>query len=139
MFRPPVLCNTNYGGLLAKELHHRGMTVGLQQDETTVHTTQEQTFPQRLISRYADINWSKRSPYLSAADTGSCGATRRPKWIRHVLVESSDLKQRLCQSTEDKPNDFPQRVLASLTSRMEECKRGDGSHMNNVIVKSSWL
>jgi hypothetical protein len=99
---------------------------------------QEQKFPQRLVSRYADIPWRKRSPYLSA-DTGSCGTTRIPKWTRHILVESFDLKQRIWQSTEDNPNDFPQRVLASLTSRMQEFKRGEGSHLQNVIFKRLWL
>ena len=99
----------------------------------------EQKIPQRLASRYADIPWCKRSPYLSAADTGSCGATRKPNWTRHVHVESFDLKQRIWQSTEDNPNDFPQCVLASLTSRMQEFKRGEGSHMQNVIFKHLWL
>lgn len=111
-----------------------------QQDGATSHTARQsmaavrELFGNRVISRFGDIPWPPRSPDLSVCDFFLWGYlksrvyTTRPRTL-------DELKQRIQDEIRGIPAEMLQRAMGNLNSRLEECIRTGGRHLQDVIFR----
>jgi len=92
-------------------------------------------FPNRVVSRNGDIPRSSRSPDLTPYDYSLWGYLKtkvfetRPRTI-------ADLKQRIQDEVAAIPMEMLQEVMNSFKSRLEECVRRNGGHLEGVTFKT---
>lgn len=111
-----------------------------QQDGATAHTARTSMaalrtmFPQRLVSRFGDVNWPARSPDLAACDYFLWGFLKskvyanRPRTIQ-------DLKNNIHAEIEAITGDTLRKVMANLRVRAEDCIANNGGHLKDIIYK----
>ncbi|KAF0768129.1 Uncharacterized protein FWK35_00021898 [Aphis craccivora] len=73
----------------------------------------QQIFGNRIISKNGDIHWPPRSPDLS-----------KPRNIDELKNKISSM-----------PLEVIHRVMENIRSRLEECLRRDGHHLDDIIFK----
>jgi len=114
-----------------------------QQEGATSHTARmsmnaaNALFPNRVVSRNGDIPWPPppRSPDLTPCDYFIWGYLKtkvfetRPRTI-------ADLKQRIQDEVAAIPVEMLREVMNSFRSRLEECVRRNGSHLEGVTFKT---
>jgi hypothetical protein len=79
-------------------------------------------FPQRLISRYGDVNWPPRTHDLSTADFFMWVYPKAKMWETRP-ANILELKRRIWECTEATPNDLLRRVNTSASSYVTEQRR----------------
>jgi len=112
-----------------------------QQDGATSHTARmsmnavNALFLNRVVSRNGDIPRTPRSPDLTPCYYFLCGYLKtkvsetKPRTI-------ADLKQRIQDEVAAIPVEMLREVMNSFRSRLEECVRRNGSHLEGVIFKT---
>ena len=91
-------------------------------------------FPNRVISRFGDIAWPDRSPYLSACDFFSLGLSQNTSHFKAPAPFTiQQMKLRIQEEVERIPLDMLQRVMGDFRKRLEECVRRNGGHLKDVI------
>jgi len=113
-----------------------------QQDGATSHTARmsmnavKALFPKRVVSRNGDIPCpTPRSPDLTPCDYFLWG------YLKTKVFETkprtiADLKQRIQDEVAAIPVEMLREIMNSFTSRIEECLRRNGSHLEGVIFKT---
>jgi len=113
-----------------------------QQDGATSHTARmsmnavKALFPKRVVSRNGDIPCpTPRSPDLTPCDYFLWG------YLKTKVFETkprtiADLKQRIQDEVAAIPVEMLREIMNSFTSRLEECLRRNGSHLEGVIFKT---
>ena len=112
-----------------------------QQDGATSHTARismnavNALFPNRVVSRNGDIPWPPCSPDLTPCDYFVWG------YLKTKVFETkprtiADLKQRIQDEVAAIPVEMLREVMNSFRSRLEECVRRNGSHLEGVIFKT---
>lgn len=111
-----------------------------QQDGATAHTARismaalRHLFGDRLISRNGNMNWPARSPDLSMCDYFLWGFLKdsvyrsRPRTI-------NELKARIRDTIATISIEMLRRVTLNLCSRLQECVRREGRHLQDVVFK----
>ncbi|CAK1601525.1 unnamed protein product [Parnassius mnemosyne] len=94
----------------------------------------QELFPGKVISKRGNIEWPPRSPDLSTPDFFLWGFLKnkvysnKPRTITalkaNIRVEMAAISTATCR-----------RVIENLKSRLEECLRRDGEHLDDVIFK----
>ena len=92
-------------------------------------------FPNRVISRNGDIPCPPRSPNLTPCDYFLWGYLKT-KVFETKSRTFADLKQRIQDEVAAVPVEMLREVMNSFWSRLEECVRRNGSHLEDVIFKT---
>jgi len=111
-----------------------------QQDGATSHTFNtsmprvRELFPQKLISRRGDKNWSPRSPDLNPMDFFLWGylefkvyvnnPTSLAQWRENIRYEMAAIKESTCRA-----------VMINFAVRLNEYHEHDGLPLDNIIFK----
>lgn len=109
-----------------------------QQDGATCHTANvslvavRELFPQKLISKRGDITWPPRSPDLTPMDFFLWG------YVKSKVYENSprtlhQLKENIRATIGAIPQAMCRRVMTNFRSRLEECQRRQGRHLDDII------
>lgn len=128
----------NFFGPALQEWDGYGPTTWFQQDGATSHTSRvalealRELFLNRLISRRGDINWPPRSPDLTPPDFFLWGYLKHRVYMNPPTT-LRQLKARIREEIAAIGQDMCQRVFTQLRSRLEECQRRDGRHLDDVI------
>ena len=112
-----------------------------QQDGAASHTARmsmkavNALFPNRVVSGNGDITWPPRSPNLNPYDYFLWG------YLKTEVFETkprtiADLKQRFQDEVAAITVEMLREVMNSFRSRLEECVRRNGSHIEGVIFKT---
>ena len=111
-----------------------------QQDGATSHTARQsmaavrELFGNRVISRFSDISWPPRSPDLSICDFFLWGYLKN--WVYTTRPRTLDeLKQRIHDKIRGIPAEMLQQAMGNLNSRLKECIRTGGCHLQDVIFR----
>lgn len=111
-----------------------------QQDGATPHTAREtmallrDLFPNKLISRFADLPWPPRSPDLTPMDFFLWGYLKS-KVYETAPPTISALKENIVREVNGIPTSLLQRVARNTEARFQECIRRDGKHLDEIIFK----
>ncbi|CAK1589781.1 unnamed protein product [Parnassius mnemosyne] len=111
-----------------------------QQDGATAHTANvamsavRELFPEKIISRNGTIPWPPRSPDLSPCDFFLWG------YLKSIVYKTNpttvtQLKENIRAEISKIPQSLCKRVFENMRSRLEECVRVDGRHLENVVFK----
>jgi hypothetical protein len=85
-------------------------------------------FPGRIVSRFADIKRSARSPDVaSVPDYFKWGYVRSK--VNETRPANNDIIQRIREYIQATPKEMPQRVMSSLPSRVQECTDRNSGHI----------
>jgi len=92
-------------------------------------------FQNRVVSRNGYIPWPPRSPDITLCDYFLWG------YLKTKVFETkprtiTDLKQRIQDEAAAIPVEMLREIMKSFTSRIEECVRRNGSHLEGVIFKT---
>ena len=92
-------------------------------------------FPNRLISRFADVLWPPRSPDLSTCDFFLWG------YLKSRVYEDKprtldELKEAIRQQITKINRDLLERVEANFLERLQQCVNENGHHMPDLIFRS---
>lgn len=126
---------------LLPELRRRRIparNVWFQQDGASSHTAHvtmnilRRVFPNRVVSRFGDVEWPPRSPDLSKCDFFLWGYLKARVYIERPRT-LCQLKEKIRQEINLIAQDMLLRVEASFTKRLQECENGNGHHLMNVI------
>jgi len=112
-----------------------------QQDGATSHTARmsmnavNALFLNCVISKNGDIPWPPHSPNLTPCDYFLWG------YLKTEVFETkprtmADLKQRIQDEVAAIPVEMLREVMNGFRSRLEECVRRNGSHLEGVIFKT---
>ena len=113
----------------------------MQQDGATCHTSNvtlpvvKEIFPNKLISRRGDIPWPPRSPDLTPCDFFLWGYLKS-RVYHNKPTTISQLKENIHEEIAAIHRSMCQLVFQSLRSRLQECQRRDGTHLDDVIFKT---
>ena len=111
-----------------------------QQDWATSHTSNQtltwlrQRFPDRLISRRCDSEWTPHSPELNPPDFYFWGYLKdhvygnNPQTIR-------DLKAEITAKTSAIPREECVRVIDNFARRIQECLSRRGGHLEHIFER----
>jgi len=111
-----------------------------QQDGATSHTARQsmaavrELFGNRVISRFGGIPWPPRSPDLSVCDFFLWGYLKNrvyTTWPRTL----NELKQRIQDEICGIPAEMLQQAMGNLNSRLKECIRTGGRHLQDLILR----
>lgn len=115
-------------------------TAWFQQDGSTSHTARismaavRQLFGERVISRNGDIQWPPRSPDLTACDFFLWGHLKNKVFL-HRPATTEELKAKIREAIAEIPIAMLRRTMNNVTKRLQECFRGNGAHLQDVIFK----
>lgn len=126
---------------LEPELRRRNIdmeTVWFQQDGATAHTARvsiarlQELFPAAVISRNGDVPWPARSPDLTVCDFWLWGYLKSKVYLNrpHTIQE---LKENIRNEIRLIPMNMLERVMNNLQNRLEQCVRGEGRHLSDII------
>jgi hypothetical protein len=90
-------------------------------------------FPNHVISRYGDITWSVRLPYLSACDFFLWGYVKSEVFKAPAPHTVQELKHRIQPEVKRIPVEMFQRVMGDVRKRLTECLERNGGDLNYVI------
>ena len=112
----------------------------MQQDGATSHTarismaTFRRQFPGRLISRFGDVHWPSRSPYLTPLDFFLWGFLKNRVYAnRPDTIE--ELKHNIRSEISAIPADLLQATFRDMWNRANQCCHCNGDHLRDVIFK----
>lgn len=111
-----------------------------QQDGATCHTSNasmqvvQEMFPGRVISKRGNIEWPPRSPDLSPPDFFLWGFLKNKVYSNKPATITA-LKQNIRAEMTKISTATCRRVIENFKSRLEECLRRDGGHLDDVIFK----
>jgi len=111
-----------------------------QQDGATSHTARlsinaiQQIFGNRIISKNGDIQWPPRSPDLSVCDFFLWGYLKSKVYAQKPR-NIDELKNKIKEEISSTPLEVIHRVVENIRSRLEECLRRDGQHLEDIIFK----
>ncbi|GFT58364.1 putative DD41D transposase [Trichonephila clavipes] len=120
--------------------NHDVQELWFQQDGATCHTARatidllKDTFVDRLISRFAPVNWAPRSCDLTPLDYFLLGYVKslvyadKPETLDH-------LEDNICRVIADIRPQMLEKVIENWTSRLDYIRASRGSHMPEIIFK----
>lgn len=121
-----------------------GMNIGdmwFQQDDATSHTSGEtrellqEKFPGRVISQFADVEWPPRSCDLTPLDFFLWGYVKSLAYSnKPTTIEQ--LESNIVRIISEIQSELLQKVIENWTSRIDQCKRSRGGHLDDVIFKT---
>jgi len=77
-------------------------------------------FPGRLLSRFGDITWPARSPYLAVPDYFLWGCVKSKVYETHPS-NIADFKHQILECIQRVPQEMIQLAMISFPSRLQEC------------------
>jgi hypothetical protein len=110
-----------------------------QQYGASAHTAQlsmntlRAAFPERLLSRFGDIQWPSNSPDLTAADIFLWGYLKAQVFT-HTLPDINSLKNAIRQEIANVTQDTLRRIMASVPGRWQQCLDYHGGHLQDVLM-----
>jgi hypothetical protein len=113
----------------------------MQQDGATAHTARpsmdvlRREFPNRLISRFGDVNWPSRSPDLSPPDFFLWGYLKN-RVYRNSPTSLQDLKNKITSEIQDINVATLRAVMQAMLKKMQECLEAEGAHLKSSIFKT---
>lgn len=111
-----------------------------QQDDATCHTSNEtlelihEKFPDRLISRFGDVNWPPRSCDLTPLDYFLWGYVKDEVYKNNPTT-IEELKTNIEQEIREIQPQLCKKVIENFTQRIDVCKRARGGHLDDIIFK----
>ena len=111
-----------------------------QQDGAPCHTARlpmsllKNQFPQKIISKFGDVEWPARSPDLSPLDFYLWGYLKN-KVYRNKPTTLHDLKQNIIQEIGAITPQTLAKTMQNMVKRVDECIRLDGDHLKRIIFK----
>ena len=109
-----------------------------QQDDATPHTSNQslawlqQSFPDRLISRRCDPEWSPHSPNLNPLDFYLWGYLKDKVYVNNPQA-ISDQKAALTAAIRAIPREECLRVIENFARRIQVCLRHQGAHFEHIF------
>jgi len=114
--------------------------VWFQQDDATAHTAQYSMavargmFPQRVISRFGDVDWPPRSPNLSACDFFLWGYLKE-KVYAHRPHTIQELKDCFREEIQGIPVNMLRKVMDNIRQHAKMCLTSNGVHLSDIIFR----
>lgn len=130
-------------GFLAPELENSRIVnsrTWFQQDGATCHTSNDsmavvkQMFPGRLISKRGDIPWPPRSPDVTPPDFFLWGYLKNKVYSNNPK-NIDQLKENIRGEMAAITPALLKKVFNNFRLRLEECRRREGHHLDDVIFK----
>jgi len=90
-------------------------------------------FPNHVISRYGDITWPARLPYLSACNLFLWGYVKSQVFKAPAPHTVQELKHRIQPEVKRIPVEMLQRVMGDVRKKLTECLERNGGDLNYVI------
>ena len=113
----------------------------MQQDGATAHTAKQSVdvlrreFPNRLISRFGDVNWPSRSPDLTPPNFFLWGYLKN-RVYRNNTTSLKDLKNKITVKIQDINVATLRAVMQAMLTKMQECLEAEGAHLKSFIFKT---
>ena len=86
-------------------------------------------FPGRIVSNFADIKRSARSPDVASVSNYFQWGYVKFKVNETLPANNDDLRQRIRECIQATPKEIPQRVMSSLPPRLQECSDRHSGHI----------
>jgi len=96
------------------------------------------TFPGLHISRYGDIKWPARSPYLSVCDFYLWGHLKSVVYSAPPPHTTQELKLQVQEEISRIPVDVLRRAMSSVHDRLAECEQCNRGQLEDVIFRVEW-
>jgi hypothetical protein len=115
--------------------------IWFQQDGTTAHTAEvnmdllRAMFGNRILSRFAQIQWPPRSTDLSAPDLFLCGHLK-DRLYRTNTRTIEELKESITEVVRATDEDLRRREMKNLQERLQECIEKQGGHLAGFTSKT---
>ena len=93
-------------------------------------------FPTHVISKYGDIKWPARLPYLSTCGFFLWGYLKFQVFKAPAPHTVQDLKHRIQEEVKGIPVEKLLRVIGDVRKRLAECLERNCGHPNDVISGS---